>query len=235
MKRAVRKIARNFGFDIIKFKKNQMGVYPFYDMAKFVKVENPILFDIGANVGQTVKDFKEVFKHSTIHTFEPSPDTFEILKNNTSNFKNIYLWNCGVGASIGNLLFNEYNHSNTSSFLNIHNVDDKKLKRKTLVTITTVDKFCADNGIHKIDVLKIDTEGFELEVFKGAEKSFADCKIGLLFFEVRFANSHADMPTFAELWDYALKKDFELVSIYPLEHRKNMGVYTNILFKHKSY
>lgn len=166
MRRTVRKIARNFGFDIIKFKKDQMGIYPFYDMAKFVKTDNPMLFDIGANVGQTVKDFKEVFKHSTIHAFEPSPDTFEILKNKLSDFKNIHLWNYGVGASSSDLLLNEYVHSNTNSFLDIHNNEPSNLKRRTLVKTTTIDQFSDENGIQKIDVLKIDTEGFELEVFK---------------------------------------------------------------------
>jgi hypothetical protein len=62
MKIIIRKLARQFGFDIIKFKEDQMGIYPFYDMAKFVKSTNPMFFDVGANVGQTVKDFKEVFK-----------------------------------------------------------------------------------------------------------------------------------------------------------------------------
>ena len=235
MKRTVRKLARKFGFDIIKFKKDQMGIYPFYDMSKFVKSNHPMLFDVGANVGQTVKDFNEVFGNATIHAFEPSPDTFEILKNNTADVKNLHLWNYGVGSSTGDMLLNEYIHSNTNSFLDIHKADDKNLKKQTLVKTTTVDKFSEDHGIQKIDVLKIDTEGFELEVFKGAEKSFIAGKIGLLFFEIRFRNSHDDMPKFDELWNYALKRDFELVTIYPLVHRKNLGVYTNILFKHKSY
>lgn len=235
MKRTIRSIARKFGFDIIKFNKNEMGIYPFYDMAKFVKTDNPILFDIGANVGQTIKDFKEVFKKSTIHAFEPSPDTFKILKESTSNYKNVHFWNCGVGANNGELILNEYNLSNTNSFLNIHHTNNKKLKKQTHVKITTVDEFSEINRIQEIDVLKIDTEGYELEVFKGAENLFNAGKIGLLFFEIRFVSSHPDMPTVSDLWDFVLKKDFELVSIYPVVHRKNMGVYTNILFKHKNY
>nr|WP_321223021.1 FkbM family methyltransferase [uncultured Psychroserpens sp.] len=235
MKRAIRKISRKFGFDIIKFKENEMGVYPFYDMAKFVNSTNPLFLDVGANVGQTVKDFKEVFKDCTIHAFEPSPDTFKILKNNTSNIKDLHLWNLGVGASNGELLLNEYKHSNTNSFLDIHDDDPSSFIKKTSVKTTTIDSFSKTNGIKKIDVLKIDTEGFELEVFKGSKKSFAEEKVGLLFFEARFVNGHKDMPKFTELWDYVIKKDFELVSIYPLVHRKKMGIYTNILFKHKNY
>ena len=212
-----------------------MGIYPFYDMSKFVGSDTPMLFDIGANIGQTVKDFKEVFKNSTIHAFEPSPDTFEILKNRTSVYKNLHLWNLGVCGEVGELSLNEYEHSNTNSFLGIHNVDPKSLIKTTVVRTVTVDQFIEENGIQKIDVLKIDTEGFELEVFKGAEKSFVEGKVGLLFFEVSFVKSHDNMPSLAELWDFVLKNNFELVSIYPLVHKKKMAVYTNILFKHKTY
>lgn len=235
MKREIRKFVRRFGFDIIKFQKDQMGIYPFYDMAKFVKSKDPLFFDIGANIGQTVKDFNEVFKKATIHAFEPTPNTFEILKNNTSNVKKLHLWNYGVGSSGEDLLLNEYACPNTNSFFDIHSYESCKLKGKTLVKTTTVDQFVTENGIQMIDVLKIDTEGFELEVFKGAIKSIKELKIGMLFFEASFVDRHKDMPSFTELWDFAIENEFELVSIYPLVHRKNMGVYTNILFKHKSY
>jgi FkbM family methyltransferase len=235
MKREIRKFVRRFGFDIIKIQKDQMGVYPFYDMAKFVKSNDPVFFDIGANIGQTVKDIKEVFKNATIHAFEPSPNTFEILQNNTSNFKKLYLWNFGVGSSNDDLLLNEYAFSNLNSFFDIHNYEFCKLKGKTLVKTTTVDQFVIENSIQMIDVLKIDTEGFELEVFKGAINSIKESKIGMLFFEASFVARNKDMPSFTELWDFAIQNEFELVSIYPLVHRKNMGVYTNILFKHKNY
>lgn len=235
MKRKIRRVVRKFGFDIIKFRKDKMGIYPYYDMAKFVKSKDPILFDVGANVGQTVKDFKEVFKNSTIHAFEPSPSTFEILKNNTSNFNKLHLWNYGVGSSSENLVFNEYALSNMSSFFDLQNVKTSNLKRKTIVQTTTIDQFISENRIPGIDVLKIDTEGFELEVFRGANNSFKEGRIGMLFYETHFVLGHKDMPSFTELWDFVIKNDFELVSIYPVVHRRNMGIYTNVLFKHKNY
>lgn len=234
MKRKIRAILRKYGFDIIKFKKNQMGLYPFYDMAKFVKTDKPILFDVGANVGQTIKDFKEVFNNSTVHAFEPSPDTFNILKTNTTHFKDVVYWNYGVGSTSGDLLLNEYNHSNTNSFLDIHNYENKNLKSTSQVKVITIDQFIRDNDIKKIDVLKIDTEGFELEVFKGAETSLKSGKIDLLFFEVNFIETHKDSPKMSQLWDFITEIGFKLVSIYPVVHKKNMAVYTNVLFKYKN-
>ena len=235
MKREIRKFVRKFGFDIVKFQKDKMGIYPFYDMAKFVKSNNPIFLDIGANTGQTVKDMKEVFKDATIHAFEPSPSTFEILKKNTSSFKNIQYWNCGIGSSNKVLIFNEYALSNMSSFFELQNVNPSDLKNQIKVKVTSVDQFIVDNQIQMIDVLKIDTEGFELEVFKGSINTFKQVKIGMIFFEASFSLGNENMPSFTDLYDFVIENDFELVSIYPVIHRNNMGAYTNILFKHKSY
>jgi hypothetical protein len=86
-----------------------------------------------------------------------------------------------------------------------------------------------------IDVLKIDTEGFELEVFKGSVDSFRQSKVGMIFFEANFMLGNENMPSFADLYSFGIEHGFELVTIYPLIHRNNMGVYTNILFKHKNY
>ena len=130
MKREIRNLVRKFGFDIVKFKKDEMGNYPFYDMAKFVKSKRPIVFDVGANVGFTIKDIKEVFEDATIYAFEPSPNTFEILKQNTSSFNNIHYFNCGVGSSNGELEFNEYELANMSSFFELQNVNPNSLKNK---------------------------------------------------------------------------------------------------------
>ncbi|MEM5564576.1 hypothetical protein WNY78_05655 [Psychroserpens sp. AS72] len=49
MERVIRKVVRKFGFDTIKFKKNEIGIYPFYDKAKFIKSSDPLFLEVGAN------------------------------------------------------------------------------------------------------------------------------------------------------------------------------------------
>lgn len=235
MRRTVRKFFRKMGYDIIKFKKDKIGLYPYYDMRKFVNSKKPMLFDVGANLGQTVKDFNEAFTKATIHSFEPTLESFQTLKQKTSHIKDLHLWNYAVGSSEKEMYFNQYELSNTNSFFNIHENQSPKLKKKALVKTITIDNFIEQHQIKFIDVLKTDTEGFELEVLKGATNTIKNSKIGMLLLEIHFVQRHPDIPRFTELIDFALDFGFEIVSIYPVVHRKNMGAYTDVLFKHKDY
>lgn len=73
----------------------------FADMCGFVKSKAPILFDVGANVGQTINNFRRHFKESTIHAFEPSPSTFQTLCDLTLEMGGLHLANAGLGAGTG--------------------------------------------------------------------------------------------------------------------------------------
>ncbi len=236
MRRKIRGIFRKFGFDIVRFRTEEMGLYPYYDCSKFIKTKNPMLFDLGANTGQTINDFKEVFKRCTIHSFEPSPGIFEVLKNNTANMKNVHIWNMGIGSSTESLVLNENSFSTMSSFLEIKNKRGGQIDNKTYVQVTTIDKFVHEHPIEKIDVLKMDVQGFELEVLKGAKAAILENKIGLLLFEVTFVEMYEGLPSFSTLFDFATDNGFELVSFYPIHYNKNnMADYTDVLFKHRSY
>jgi len=233
--KVLRKIARKFGYDIILREPSKTGIDPYIDMARIVKTEQPMLFDIGANYGQTIDDFREVFKNPMIHSFEPSPEVFGPLKNKVSRINNVSVWNYGVGASQGSLLLNENNQQNMSSFLEIGNDGWGEIDHKTKVPIITVDEFCEDHNIERIDVLKIDTQGFELEVLKGALNSLKAGNIGLLYFEVTFIDMYRGLPGLDELYKFAKDNGFELVAIYPIKYRNNMAGWTDMLFKNRNY
>lgn len=235
IKQKIREFTRKFGFDIIRYEPEKIGVHPYYDMSKFIGKDKPMFFDVGANTGQTVKNFKQVFKKCEINSFEPGPATFEILKKNTSHMKNVHIWNLGIGSSTTTMVLNENNHSNMSSFLEIGDRGWGEIDNKTTIGITTIDQFCEEQNIKMIDVLKCDTQGFELEVFKGAKTSMLENRIGLLYFEVTFIDMYKELPTLSELYDFAVNHGFELVSIYPLKYKQNMAGWTDLLFKHKSY
>lgn len=231
----IRKLARKLGYDIIPLSTEIVGRDPYLDMKKFIKNTNPTLFDVGANYGQTIDDFTEVFENYEIHSFEPSRVVFEFLRNKNSNNKNINIWNYGIGSSTKRLLLNENTHQSMSSFLELGKDGWGSLEYKTSVAVTTIDRFREEQNIEKIDVLKIDTQGFELEVFKGAKKSMQENRIGLLYFEVTFIDMYKDLPTFGELYDFVVNNGFELIAIYPVKYKNKMAGWTDLLFKHKNY
>lgn len=149
-------------------------------LLSFIKPDSNIL-DIGANIGDTTLQMaKKLNGKGQIFSFEPSPAVFERMKTNVSlnNFKNINLFNAGMGDEVGvlNLISHGSNHSG-GAFIS------KDANDAIKVAVTTIDKFVADQKLSKLDFLKIDTEGFEVFVIKGGVNTFRNLKPSL-FIEV---------------------------------------------------
>ena len=155
-----------------------------------INFDNLVIFDIGANVGQSVDRFRTFSKTAKIHSFEPNPVVFEKLKKKQTNDKNLECYNVGIGSEIGNLKFNIQPDSGASSFYKM-NIDGDAFKlSNTLeakknhnlttlkqninfnteidVTVKTLDSIFKDNIPDRVDLIKIDTQGYEEEVLLGA-------------------------------------------------------------------
>ncbi len=235
LKHKIRHFIRNFGYDIVRFNPSQMGKEPFNDMKKFLRNDTPVVFDVGANVGQSIRRFRSQFPRCIIHSFEPSPTTFETLSQQAATLKDVHLWNCALGSISGQMTFLENSHSDMSSFLPLGEFGWGEITKKTLVKVKTIDQFCHDESVEKIDILKSDTQGFDLEVFKGAEHTICANKIGLIYFEIIFSDQYKGLPPFVQTYDFLTSRDFLLVSFYQFYHQKRLASWTDALFVHKSY
>jgi FkbM family methyltransferase len=144
------------------------GVDLFYDLRKLKKDYSPaVMFDVGANVGQTVMKWKKFFTKTTYHCFEPVAETMATLKKNTRGYTNVLFHQCALGETrcpseiklFRDSRFNSLNEASSASHLVIG---------KETVEVDTIDHICLDHNIRQIDFLKIDAEGFDLEVLRGA-------------------------------------------------------------------
>jgi FkbM family methyltransferase len=155
-----------------------------YSDLKFTKSKKGlVVFDIGANRGQSIRFFVRIFLNPSIYAFEPSVKTFCTLKKNVDKIKGpeISIFQIGIGDSNKTITFFESLLNETSSFV-LPNEASSYFKRKNLVLlqksknayktvptmVTTVDAFVKEKRISKIDVMKIDVEGYELQVLNGA-------------------------------------------------------------------
>lgn len=242
MKQKIRSILRKLGFDIIRFNPkprlnsavDQTGRDPLNDMAGFLKSDAPVIFDVGANVGQSIRKFRTRFPDSKIHSYEPSPATFATLGQHTQGFENLRLWNHAIGSASGHLSFLENEHSDMSSFLPLSNFGWGSVVKESLVEVKTIDQFCAEQNIDRIDILKSDIQGYDFEVFKGAEQHMRAGKVGLIYFEIIFSDMYKNLPLFGEVCDFLLSKDFLLVSFYECFYQHRLASWTDALFVHKS-
>src|SRR4051794_8567664 len=118
IKETIRSVAARLGYDVRNAA--SLGISPFADMRRFVPAgKDPLILDIGANVGQSVSRFRKSFPTAVIHSFEPGPETFQTLSQNIVADERAFAWNCAVGASPGRQTFQENTNPDMSSFLSL--------------------------------------------------------------------------------------------------------------------
>ena len=114
----IQKIINFFGYKVTKFKTIDHG--DLNHLTKFLTdTEKPIIFDVGANKGQSILRYKKIFPKSIIHSFEPNKNEVEKLVPKYQNENSIVLNNVAVGEKPGNLEFNINAISSHSSFKNL--------------------------------------------------------------------------------------------------------------------
>ncbi|HZY37882.1 MAG TPA: FkbM family methyltransferase [Mucilaginibacter sp.] len=177
--------------------------------------KNQVFFDVGANTGNYSKELSKSFPTTLIYSFEPVRETYEKLVSNTENSK-IRAVNLGMSDKIGDgEIYNTVNNANSewaSMYKDVFSgVFQKDARLETIsFKMDTIDNFCSSEGISRIDFLKIDVEGHELFVLKGAGNMLLNKAISVIQFEF---NSH-DVFSRVFLRDfYLLLKGFDFYRI----------------------
>lgn len=186
-----------------------------------------IIFDVGANFGQSVKKFKKNFTEPVIHCFEPISDCLDVIKKDFPNDKSLILNNVGVGAKKGDLKFYINYKKSTSSFKKLipnttwikrrakfRNIHPDKFLAKTQTTkIITLDDYALENNILNIDLLKIDTQGFEDQVLLGSTNLLKENRIKVIRLELIFSKIYEDSPQIYDIEKILIPNNYKLFSI----------------------
>lgn len=145
--------------------------------------ENDVVFDVGANVGDWTKTVLGIIPNAKVYCFEPGRSTFSKLEQNIDS-KNVVFNNFGLGSANEEKAFYIFDNDSTvnSLYLRDELVDKNKVVTEK-VAIKKLDDYCSDNKIQKIDFLKIDVEGNEMEVLKGAKRMLEENNIKIIQLE----------------------------------------------------
>jgi FkbM family methyltransferase len=226
-----RNILRKSGFDIVRYQKKQLGIDPFSDMRYFLRsIKEPVIFDVGANEGQSASRFISDYSAGHVYSFEPSPATYSALCKNLRNHKNSHRFNFGVGSANEIRCLLENSHPTMTSFLNPAESCWGSLIRKTETQIVTLDDFSKSSGINKIHIVKSDTQGFELEVFRGSENLFLNNRVYLLYFEIIFSRMYDNLPSLSQIFEFLSKHNFSLVAFYDFHFQNDLAAWSDVLF-----
>ena len=140
------------------------------DMILNIVEDNWTVFDIGSNIGLHTILLNKKFKNLNMYSFEPIPNTFDILKINLGlNNITSKIFNCGISDDNTNIQF-YFNKGQTAASSMRDLKEDKENTDIITCKVMTLDSFCEEQKIEKIDFIKIDVEGSELLAFKGGMK-----------------------------------------------------------------
>jgi FkbM family methyltransferase len=168
------------------------------------------VFDVGANVGQSAAKFAIDYPGATIYTFEPSPGTFQVLTGRVANLSSVRPFQLAFGSARARLRFDTSPPGHDLHRI-AKNQSDTSLPE---VEAWTIDGFCAEHGIAAVDYLKIDTEGHDLEVLRGAERMLSGAAVGLAVAECSVNRDNTRHVPFCELHSFMEGVGYRLFGIY---------------------
>jgi FkbM family methyltransferase len=151
--------------------------------------EGMMIVEVGANIGYyTLIEARKIGPTGHIIAFEPSPRNMHLLRTNIALNKvdeRIEIIQKGIGARSGRSTFYLTNKGNTSSFIKRDDQNGITISQAVDVDIISLDDFFAARPPRKIDLVRMDVEGYELEVIEGMRKLMASPEApGALFIEV---------------------------------------------------
>lgn len=200
----------------------QKGIFCFHyyepeDVEAFRRYAKPgaVVFDVGANVGQySLLASKLVGPGGRVYAFEPSPDVLVKLQHHLeiNHADNVVLTRKAVADSNGTARFypaNENSNQGVGSLLPAEEYRGQIRTNDSIeVDVITLDGFCDEHGIDHIDLLKIDVEGYDLDVLKGAEKVLARSPDIVILAEVEPMNLVQRGLTHGDFVQYMAERGF---------------------------
>lgn len=169
------------------------------------------IYDIGANRGSWTQLAKSIIPHAVIHAFEPIPEFQETFLQNTKELQNVFLHKTALGSETKDAVMNIA--GDASSFFKMGKVLEQfphiNYKGESEgVKMTALDEYIKHENLPYPDLMKLDVEGYELEVLKSGYECMSRCKY--LVLEVSFIERHVGQPLFPEVTYFLSQYNYKI-------------------------
>jgi FkbM family methyltransferase len=182
-----------------------------------------VLYDVGAHTGTWTQLAKSIFPNAQIEAFEPLTEHVSEFLINTSGLTGVRLHNIGVGASNYEADIRITNRSDSSSLLPLTSAAESTYSLKHVVNkqvpIRSLDSMIEAGQADPPDLIKLDVQGFEVEVLKGAQKTLETCT--WVISEVSFEEYYVGQPLFHDVAQVMSEFGYR---VYALSHATPLGV-----------
>ncbi len=228
IKDSTKRFVERFGYQLRKI----TPVYlPFTAQQLLTSNPSPVIMDVGACVGQMSAIYRRHFPRGRIYAFEPAPDTFALLAAAVKADKNIHPIQLALSDRHGESPFNVNGSLATNSLLStdktaapiwgngVHGASAFVTREQVMVKTDTLDSFCSGRGIETVDILKIDAQGSEVSILRGAEEMFAKRAIKLVYLEILVAPTYTSQPSVVDYFEFFERHGYIFYNIFDIAHR----------------
>jgi len=208
-----KRILRPLGIEVKRF---AFGLDAWPDLATlFDRRRAQVIFDVGANRGQTSRQLTSTLPGAKIWAFEPNPSIFSELQRNVADLENVTTVNMALGDSQTQARLKITGSSLNTSLLTYSREDGTdRIIQEVDVPVSTLDKFCSEHGIDSVDLLKTDVQGYDLRVLQGAEQMLQAGRIHAVFSEVLFRHIYDGQCNFEDVYRYLMPFGFRFCGFY---------------------
>lgn len=195
-----------------------------------------VVLDVGAHHGWFFHCWLDWCPKAEVHAFEPTAESFRVAQDLYGADPRVHLNQMGVGAERGELGLHILQESQVSnSFLPPNEQAWDSIEYRTgmvkerRVPVTSLDDYCRERGIESIYLLKVDVQGFELEVLKGAREILP--RVDYIFVESGIQRLYKGAPSFAETFLEVESRGFHLMDLRCWHRGNRVLVETDMLFR----
>lgn len=224
IKKLLRLALKRFG--IVAFKRSSRVYVPEDESYRIVSSLagrlDPVVIDGGAHLGDMVENFEALLPEAKFHCFEPDPMLGEILVRKFKGNSKINVVHAALGDVAGKATFNINVSRPTNSLLPTSESLQPDLKQlcelveQVEVEVVTIDDYCQANSIDRVDVIKLDLQGYDYLALKGATVMLE--KVRVVLVEVLFKEFYQGCHLFPDVLGFMLDKGFELHTLCGLHY-----------------
>ena len=208
---------------------------------KKLKFKEPIFCDVGAYKGIWISKYLKKFPNLVAYLIEPYEKSYLYLNKKFKNYENINLFKMGLSNSNEVQKVNINSKSYTNSFLEFDKDVAKSWKYeqfenlyKEEVRMQKLTDFVKENNIPRINVLKLDVQGYESRVLNGAENLLKNNLVDLIILEIIIIPTYKNQSSVSEIFNIFDSFDYSLYGIYDIEKnpkRSRLQQFDALFFK----
>lgn len=190
----------------------------FTDIRRIIPDYEPnCVFDVGANVGQSVREIRRAFPEAPVFAFEPVTATFELLRDGTVDDRHLTPLNIALSDQESVVEMT----AGPGSVVNRILAPGEKSRTRQEVRTTRGDTFMLSEGLPRIGILKIDTEGHDLAVLRGLSSALSIAAVDFIQVEAGLSPNNTRHVSATSFLSFLGVFGYSLFGIYDVSREKS--------------